>query len=39
MLVPDVTADRPVAIAREPVDLVIIFKAHTVIEAIEALLR
>ena len=35
----ETTAGRPVALAREMIDLGVVFKAQTVIEAVEALLR
>jgi len=38
-LVPEATANRPVAVAREMIDLGVVFKAHAVIETIEALLK
>jgi hypothetical protein len=38
-LIPQNTANMPVAIAKEMIDLGIVFKAHTVIETIEDLLR
>lgn len=38
-LVPEAPANWPAAVAHEMIDLGVVFKAHTVIEAIEALLR
>jgi hypothetical protein len=38
-LVPETAATKPVALAREMIDLGIVFKAHTVVESIETLLR
>ena len=38
-LIPEQTVSTPVAIAREMIDLGIVFKAHTVLETIEQLLK
>jgi hypothetical protein len=38
-LIPEQAASTPVAIAREMIDLGIVFKAHTVLEAVEQLLK